>query len=218
MVIITLHFQFSIRNGFRHSAVGQQHKLLDELVGIFRLLEEAARGVPFLVDIEVQFFAVEVHGSVLEATLAQLLRHAVQHDEFLGQLARVGFLLRGGRCRLTGTVDNAVLLEYLLHLLVGEAAIGTDDGMGQVPRLDVGVLVHDEDDAVAQLVLVGPERTDIVAEPLREHGDGAVDQIDARGALLCLAVDDAPLGDVVRHVGNVDTDLVEPPSCPPLGG
>ena len=40
-----------------------------------------------------------------------------------------------------------------------------------------------------------------------QHRNRSIDEIDRRGAFLRLFVDDGTLGDVVRHVGNVDADL-----------
>ena len=134
-----------------------------------------------------QFLAVEPHGTALEATFTQFLRHAVEDTQF-------------------GSIITVLALQNLLHLFVGIAAVALDHGMSQVPVVDVGFFIQNEDDAVTELLLVGAQRTDVVAEPLRQHGNGAVDEIDA-GTLLGLLVDDAALGDVVRHVGDMYTDL-----------
>ena len=69
--------------------------------------------------------------------------------------------------------------------------------MGEMPALDVGLVVHLEDDTVGKFLLVGTQRADEVAEALRQHGDGAVDEIDTGGTLHRLTVDDGVLGDIV---------------------
>ena len=76
--------------------------------------------------------------------------------------------------------------------------------MGNVVVLHLGLAVNLEYYGVGTLLLVGTKRTDEVAQTLRKHRYGAVDKIDARCAALCLLVDYASLGDIVRHVGNVD--------------
>ena len=43
----------------------------------------------------------------------------------------------------------------------------------------------------------------------RQHGYGAVNEVDACGTLLSLTVYDRALGDIVRHIGNVDTHLIQ---------
>ena len=123
-------FLFPLSYTLGHGAVGQQHELLDELGGIVRLLEVGTRGLSRLVDVEVQFLAVELHGTVLEAPLAQGLRHLVEHDELGGVVANQSL-----------TPGPSILLQYLLHLLVGVAAVAAYDGMCDVELLDVGLLV-----------------------------------------------------------------------------
>ena len=187
-----------------HGAIGQQHEFLDELVGILGHLEIDALGMACLVDFEAHFLAVEVHGSGSKAASAQLFGHAVQDDELLGKvLGGAGTLAPLGR---QGSVAGAVIvlgaglvvcLEHGLNLLVGEASVAADDGVGQVPVLHLGLGIEVEDDAVGELLLVGAQGADVVAQPLGQHGDGAVHEIDARAALECFAVDDAALGNVV---------------------
>jgi hypothetical protein len=43
---------------------------------------------------------------------------------------------------------------------------------------------------------------------LRQHWDSAVNEIYAGGTLLRLLVNDGALLDVMRDIGNVDTDLI----------
>ena len=71
------------------------------------------------------------------------------------------------------------------------------------------LVVKSEDDAVAQLVLIRAQRTQLVAEALGQHGYGAVNEIDTGGALFGFAVHDVMLLDVVGHIGNVHSHLVE---------
>ena len=102
-----------------------------------------------------QFLAVELHGAVLEAALAQFLGHGVELDQFIGVFTLVGVLLRGGWSGLACAVDHAVVFQQLLHLFVGVAAVAADDGVGNMELLDVGLVIEQEDDAVAELLLVG---------------------------------------------------------------
>ena len=52
------------------------------------------------------------------------------------------------------------------------------------------------------------ERAEFVAQLLRKHRDGSVNQIDRRSALLCLLVHDRSRKHIVRHVGDVYSYLV----------
>ena len=195
-----------------HAAVGQQHELLDELVGVARHLHVGARGMSLLVDLEAHLGAVEADGAVLEAGGAQALGQAVERDE-LGGIFALG--LRAGRQRFgvsarqrqVGLRGLAVALEYLLHLLVGEAAHAAYDGVREVPLLHLALVVEAEDGRVGQFVLVGAERADEVAEAFGEHGYGAVHEVDARGAAAGFAVDGVAFMHVVRHIGDVYAHL-----------
>ena len=191
-----------------HGAVGQEHELLDELVGVFRHLEVAACGLACLVHVEVEFLALKLHGAVLEALGTEQLGESVERDELAGQLALVA-ALAGRGCRLSGAVHHPIVFQYLLHLLIGKAPTAPYHGMYQSPALHLRLIVHLKHRAEAQLVLVGPQRADVVAEALGQHGDGTVYEIDAGGPFLRLLVDDGALLHIVRHIGYVHAHLPE---------
>ena len=81
--------------------------------------------------------------------------------------------------------------------------------MGYLAVLDTTLVVNVEDDRVGELVLIGAQRTDVVAQALGQHGDGAVDKVYRCGAVLCLLVDDAVLAHVMGDIGNVYAHLPE---------
>ena len=85
-----------------------------------------------------QLLTVELHGSVLETALAQVLGQSVEGAQLVGIVAVFSF-------------------QDLLYFLVGIAAVALDDGMGQVPVFDVGVVVEFEDDAITELLFVGAQ-------------------------------------------------------------
>ena len=62
--------------------------------------------------------------------------------------------------------------------------------------------------AHGQPVLVGPERAEVVAQALGQHGQHAVDQVDRAGALTCLHVHGRVPWEIVRDVGDVHRHLV----------
>ena len=129
-----------------HGAVGQQHELLHQLVGIFRYLEIDAQRLALLVDFELHLVAVEVDGTRLEALFAQQLGQFVELLEFLHIVTLSRF-------------------ESLLRLLVGKASVALDDGVYHTAFLHLGPFVHLEDDAIGQLLLVGAKRAEEVTEP-----------------------------------------------------
>ena len=162
--------------------------------------------MPLLVDVEAQLLAVKLHRSVLEPLFAQLLCQAVELYEQVGVLALVA-LGSGSGCWLSCAVDHAVLLQQLLHLLVAVAAVGAYDGVHDAEVFNLSIVVEVEDHAEGELVFIGSQRADKVAEALGQHGYGPVDEIYARGTFHRLAVNDRAFLHIVAHVGNVDTYL-----------
>ena len=134
-----------------------------------------------------ELLPVELHGSVGKPRLAQLLGKSVERDEHLGVLTLVSVLSRSGS-GLSRAVYNAVVLEQLLHFLVGIPPVAAYDGVRYAVAFHRRLVVKIEYHAVAKLLLVGPERTHEVAEMLRKHRYGAVYEVDARSSFLCLLV------------------------------
>ena len=155
-----------------------------------------------------KLLTVELHGAVLEAGGTEFLGEGIEFDELCGMLALIGVLIRSRGSRLTRAILHAIVLEQLLHFLVGIAAIALDDGMGEVPGLDIGLVVHLEDDAVTEFLLIGTEGADEVTEALGEHGDGAIDEIDARGTVIGFLVDRGAFAHIVGDVGDMHTHFI----------
>ena len=198
-----------LAHAFSHRAVCQQHELLDELVGILGALEIHAERFALLVDVETWFHAVEVDGTVLHSSVAQLVRHAVEDNQFvLIGLGRLGTLCQWlFRSRILVVLGRClvVLFEQVLHFLIDETAVALYDGVDNAMVEHVGILIHLEDDGEAEFLLVGTERADEVAESLGKHRYCAVHEIDGGASLLCFLVDDGAFEHIVRHIGNVDT-------------
>ena len=200
---------------FRHTAVGQEHELLHQLVGILGHLDIGGHGVSLLVHFKPHLGTVETDGAVLEPLFAEQLGQAVERDEFGGIFPLRGstfgqrFGVFARQCQVLGR-SLAVALQCLLHLFVGEAAVGADDGVRQVPVEHFAFGVHRENGGIGELLLIGAERADEVAEPFGQHGDGAIHEIDAGGPFLRLAVNDVALFHIVAHVGNVNAHFPQP--------
>ena len=169
---------------FGYGTVGKQHELLYQLVGIFRLLEVDADGFALLVNFELHFVAVEVDGSCLKAVLTQYFGKLIQLEHLFLEVSFAGF-------------DN------LLGFFVGEAAVAFDDGMHYARVLHFSLFRHFEDDGIGQLLFVGAEGADEVAQSFGEHRDGAVYEVDGCGTLLGFLVYDAALFHVMGHVGDM---------------
>ena len=121
---------------FGHGAVGQQHKLLNQLVGLFGYFEVHPDRFALFVYFELHLVAVEVDGSCLEAIVAQYLCQLVQLQNLLFVVALAGF-------------DN------LLRLFVGKASVTSDNGVYNARLQHLGLVVHFEDYRVGQFILVG---------------------------------------------------------------
>ena len=93
----------------RHGAVGKEHELLYELVGILRHLEIHAYGVARLVDIKAHFLTVEINRTVLKAARTQLFGQTVECQQFLSEV-------------------SLARLDHLLGLFIGKAAVALYDG------------------------------------------------------------------------------------------
>ena len=73
-------------NAFCYCAIGEEHELFDEFVGVFCYFEIYAYGVSVGFDFESYFAPVEVDCSGVEAFLAQLFCYSVEDDEWLGEV------------------------------------------------------------------------------------------------------------------------------------
>ena len=172
----------------RHTAVGQQHELLDHLVGLLLLLEVDAEGFSVVVEPELDLLAFEGDGTVPETLGAQGLGQTVEGEDLLGEVAASG-------------------LDHLLGFGVGEAAVGVDDRAPEPLVEDFEVFVQGEDGREAEARLVGAQRAELVREAFGEHRDGAVHEVDRGAALDGLVVDDRMGLDVVGDVGDMDADF-----------
>ena len=180
-----------LADAFRNRAVGKEHEFLYKFVGILRTLVVATHRLALLVDVEVQFLSVELHGTILEASGTQFLRQAVESDELEGILALIWMLRCLSRCWLARAIHYAIGFEKFLYFLIFIAAVAFDDGMYDAIVLYLSVVVQLEDDAIRQFLLVRTEGADEVAETFWQHRNGAINEIDGCRSLHGFLVDDA---------------------------
>ena len=177
-----------LADGGGHRAVGQEHELLDELIGIFRHLEIYARGMAFLVDVETHLLAVEVHRAVFESLRAELLGQTVERGYLLHKVALAVF-------------------DHFLGLLVGETAVRADHGAHDAAVEHLCVVVKLKNSGESQLLLVGTQRADAVAEALGEHRHHAVHKVYRCCARHGLAIDYGVGLHIVSYVGDMHPHL-----------
>ena len=172
-----------------HLAVGKQHELLDEFVGVLCHMDMDSSGPALLIDVKFDFFAVEGHRApLLKAAMPQLFCHLVEHGKLFGKVTLAS-------------------LEDVLSLFVGETPVAAGHRVAYFVFLHLGLGIHLHDYRVSEFVLVGSQRADIVAQFLGQHGNGAVHQINRGGAFVSLLVDDGARCNIVAYVSNVDTDF-----------
>ena len=91
-ILLTIFaFHFSYRRC--HNAIGKQHKLFYQMVGIKRIMEEYLNGLIVLIQTEMYLRRFEVDCSLAETISTQLLRQSIQHLQCLSQLSTVNFQL-----------------------------------------------------------------------------------------------------------------------------
>ena len=108
-----------VGNEGRHRAIGQQHEIFNQLIGILAALDEGLERLAVLVEPEADLLRVKVDGAVAKAPRPQLLRDRVDVLHELGPV----HLLAGEFELLDVVLALRVGLDQLLRLLVGEATI-----------------------------------------------------------------------------------------------
>ena len=95
-----------------------------------------------------------------------------------------------------------------MDLGVGHAAGGADDAFADFVAEDVAVAVDLHEAGEDEAVFVGAQAADIGRELLREHGDGAVGEVDGVAAQAGFEIERRAGRDVLRDVGDVDLQFV----------
>ena len=175
-------------NGFSHLFVGKKHEFFNKLVGVLRFLEEHIHRAAGAVDVEAHLGTVELQRTIGKPCSTQFLCQAVEGEHLIAIVAFAGFY-------------------DVLRLFVGEAAVALNHCVANVHLLHVGVVVEFHHHRVGEFFLVGTQRTDEVAQALRQHRNSAVHQIDRRCTALGFGFNYAVWRHIMRHVGNVYAHL-----------
>ena len=206
-------------NHFGYAAVGQEHELFDEFVGVFCHLYVCGYWVSLVVDFKAHLGAVEAYRAVCKTLCAQDFGQAVERYKLFGVFAHrlaVGTFYRFGVVSRQSEVFGrgfAILLQYVLHFLVCKPAVAAYHGVRKVPVVNFSLFVHAENGTVRQFFLVGAQGADKVAEPFGQHGDSAVHEVNARCPAAGFLVYYVALVYVVRHVGYVDAYFPKAACC-----
>ena len=131
-------------HAFCHIPVGQQHELFDEPVCLLLFLDIDPYGLGILIELEFDLLRLEIYGSVFVAFCTEYRCQLVKFQHRL-----VGFLL--WLCALFA------VFYYLLSLFVAVAAVAAYHRLAKPAAFHFCLVVHLEDCAEAQLVLVGTQ-------------------------------------------------------------
>ena len=71
----------------------------------------------------------------------------------------------------------------------------------------VGIFIHVEDDTIGQLLFIGAQRADKIAQPFGKHRNSAIHQVNTRGTLLRFLVYHTSFRDIIAYVSDMDTHL-----------
>ena len=175
--------------------VGGEHELFDEAVGPGAIGAEDALHLAFVVEVDDGLGKIEVDGAALLALAVEDFgegEHALE--------------LRDERREL-GT-SRFVAGEDGVDLRVGHALRGADDAFGDFVAEDGAMMVELHDAGEDEAIFRGAEAADVGGELLRQHGDGAIGEVDGGAAQARFEVERRTGRDVLRHVGDVDLQFV----------
>jgi hypothetical protein len=93
------------------------------------------------------------------------------------------------------------------RLRIGETVTGVDDRAGEAGGASFSLGIQTNEGGVGEALFIGAEGAEAIREAGREHGNDAVDKVDAVGAFAGLVIQFGSGFDVVGDVGDVDADL-----------
>ncbi len=205
-----LEFEDALR--FRHfvDAVDARDVLLFKVVGHtfirreHEFLDQAVRGVPLgACDAAHQALLVE-----LDLRLGQVkIDAAAVHALAVEQRGEVAHQLERRDERRIALAQSRVPFEHAEDIGVRHALLRADDTLAQLEADDLGVMIELHDAGEHEPVEVRAQAAYVCRELERQHGHGAVGEVDAGAAQARFVVDGHVRADVVRHIGNVDLQL-----------
>ena len=140
-------------NGLRHDAVGKQHELLHQLVGILRLLEIYTKGMSLLINVKPHLNTVKTQGTICKTFLPQDLGQRIKSHYLILEL------IAGQRFLLTLLLP----LNYSLYFLVCEPTVTSNNGTRYTGTFYNTSVCHLHYDRKRELILVLTQRAQIVA-------------------------------------------------------
>ncbi len=173
----------------RHRFVGREHEFLDQLVRFIVLDSLQPDRLARFIEAHFHFREIEIERAGFETAPAQ------ERRQFPGDVQAFAQLVLRRR------------LQNCVGLAIGEAARAANDGARETEIARPAILPELDEDGMRQAIDVRAQAANAVAEPLRQHGNDAIGQIDAVPAFERFAIERAPGRDVGGHVGDVDAEL-----------
>ena len=171
-----------------HEFIGQEHQLLDQLVG----------------DVVLDQF--QLHGASLAIEPDFHLRHfQIKRPGGKAALAKGGGAVPGGMDTTAYFVVRGGLKQGK-GLPVGEACRTPDDRTAKPDMADRAVAVNVCKDAEGKTILVGAQAAKTVTEIFRQHRNDAIGEIDAVAAQAGLLVEKGGRLHIMGDIGDVDGD------------
>ena len=144
--------------------VGEEHELLDQLVGFVGRLFFDPVGFSLRIEEDTKLGKIEVKGSLGKALPAE------------------------GGGKVPSALEKAV--EIILSgatkskksLGVGQAVAGVDNGAGEAGGAGFAFGIQTDEGGVGEALFVGAKGAEAVRKAGREHGDDPVDEVNAVGA------------------------------------
>ena len=194
--------------------VGGEHELFDEAVGPGALGAGDAAHLAVLVELDDRLGQIEVDRSALFAALVH------QHGESFHPFKALPRLRVLDECvgLVKALTRSWVLVEALPRFCVlvenrgdrgvGHARGGADDAFDDLEALNAALRVELHDAAQDEAVFVRSQAADIGRELLRQHGDGAIGEVDAGAAQAGFEIERGVGKNVLGHVGDVDLEFI----------
>jgi hypothetical protein len=173
----------------RDRFVGEEHELLDQLVGFVRGLFFDPVGFSLGIEEDTKLGEIEVEGALGKALPAK------------------------GGGKVPSALEKAVEIilsgatEAKKGFRIGEAVAGVDDRAGEAGGTGLAFGIEANKGGIGQALFIGTEGAEAVRKAGRKHGDDAVDEVDAVGAFAGFVIQFGSGFDVVGDVGDVNADL-----------
>jgi hypothetical protein len=182
----------------RHRLVGDEHELFDDAVRHVSLGGDNLLDHPFVVQHDFRLFQVEVDRPAAVTPPVEDFKELAHGLEQSHETA----VPRG---------DLRVMLRQdRVDVAIGHARVAVDDAVMKFVADDLPAAVDLHQTRLHEPIDVRPQAAQAGRELRREHVHGALREIHRRAALVRLPVQHAALGDVVRHVRDVDAEPVMP--------